>query len=80
MSIDRGNRATGVTYVDSGRQEWEQPAEIVILCAFQLFNVQFLLLSGIGQPYDPARDKVRSDAISATRRSRRRRLFRQGEI
>jgi len=24
-----------------------------VLCAFQLFNVQLLLLSGIGQPYDP---------------------------
>ncbi|HWG06995.1 MAG TPA: GMC family oxidoreductase [Beijerinckiaceae bacterium] len=49
-----GKRATGVTYVDSSNREWEQPAEIVVLCAFQLFNVQLLLLSGIGQPYDPA--------------------------
>ena len=32
--------------------EWEQPAEIVLLCAFMLFNVQLLLLSGIGKPYD----------------------------
>jgi gluconate 2-dehydrogenase alpha chain len=43
-------RATGVTYVDKQRREWEQPAEIVFLCAFQMFNVQLLLLSGIGQP------------------------------
>ena len=34
-------------------EEWEQPAEMVILCAFSLFNVQLLLLSGIGKPYDP---------------------------
>jgi gluconate 2-dehydrogenase alpha chain len=47
-----GKRATGVTYVDSDGREWEQPAEMVFLCAFQMFNVQLLLLSGIGQPYD----------------------------
>jgi gluconate 2-dehydrogenase alpha chain len=47
-------RATGVTYVDTSGEEWEQPADLVILCAFQLFNVQLLLLSGIGTPYDPA--------------------------
>ncbi|MBV8121298.1 MAG: GMC family oxidoreductase [Alphaproteobacteria bacterium] len=47
-----GKRATGVTYTDSQGREWEQPAEIVFLCAFQMFNVQLLLLSGIGQPYD----------------------------
>jgi gluconate 2-dehydrogenase alpha chain len=46
-------RATGVTYVDVQGQEWEQPAEIVLVCAFILFNVRILLLSGIGQPYDP---------------------------
>jgi gluconate 2-dehydrogenase alpha chain len=44
-------RATGVTYVDSEGREWEQPAEMVFLCALQLFNVQLLLLSGIGEPY-----------------------------
>jgi gluconate 2-dehydrogenase alpha chain len=52
-----GKRATGVTYVDTNGDEWEQPAEIVFLCAFQMFNVQLLLLSGIGQPYDPASGK-----------------------
>jgi gluconate 2-dehydrogenase alpha chain len=52
-----GKRATGVTYVDSQGREWEQPAEMVFLCAFQLFNVQLLLLSGIGQPYDPRSGK-----------------------
>jgi gluconate 2-dehydrogenase alpha chain len=47
-----GKRATGATYVDSAGREWEQPAELVFLCAFQMFNVQLLLLSRIGQPYD----------------------------
>jgi gluconate 2-dehydrogenase alpha chain len=54
INLDRsGKWATGVTYVDSSGAEWEQPADLVILCAFQLFNVQPLLLSGIGKPYDP---------------------------
>jgi gluconate 2-dehydrogenase alpha chain len=48
-----GKTATGVTYVDLQGQEWEQPAGIVLVCAFGLFNVRLLLLSGIGKPYDP---------------------------
>jgi gluconate 2-dehydrogenase alpha chain len=46
-------RAAGVTYVDSQGEVWEQPADLVLLCAFQMFNVHLLLLSGIGKPYDP---------------------------
>jgi gluconate 2-dehydrogenase alpha chain len=48
-----GKRATGVTYVNASGEEFEQPADLVLLCGFQLFNVQLLLLSGIGQKYDP---------------------------
>ena len=48
-----GKRATGVTYVDTSGEEWEQPANIVLVCAFALFNVRLMLLSGIGKPYDP---------------------------
>ena len=48
-----GKRATGVTYVDTSGEEWEQPADIVLMCAFSFFNVQLMLLSGIGKPYDP---------------------------
>jgi gluconate 2-dehydrogenase alpha chain len=47
-----GRRATGVTYVDASGTEFEQPAEIVLLCAYSLHNVRLLLLSGIGKPYD----------------------------
>ena len=47
-----GKRATGVTYVDTSGEEWEQPANIVLVCAFSLFNVRLLLLSAIGMPYD----------------------------
>jgi gluconate 2-dehydrogenase alpha chain len=49
-----GTRATGVLYVDESGQEAEQPADLVILSAFQFHNVRMLLLSGIGKPYDPA--------------------------
>jgi gluconate 2-dehydrogenase alpha chain len=48
-----GSRATGVLYVDEGGQEVEQPADLVVLCAFQLHNVRLLLMSGVGKPYDP---------------------------
>lgn len=50
-----GKTATGVTYFDHvAQEEVFQPADIVILAGFQLNNVQLMLLSGIGQPYDPA--------------------------
>jgi len=47
--------ATGVTYFDHKTgEEVFQPADLVILSAFALNNVHLMLLSGIGQPYDPA--------------------------
>ena len=48
-----GKHATGVTYVDVQGQEYEQPADLVLLCAFAQHNVHLLLLSKIGRPYDP---------------------------
>src|SRR5262245_45855693 len=50
-------KATGVTYVDATGQEYEQPAELVLITAFPLNNVRTLLLSGIGEPYDPRTGK-----------------------
>ncbi len=50
---DDKSRATGVNYVDAQGREIEQPAELVILGAFQFHNVHLMLLSGIGKPYDP---------------------------
>jgi gluconate 2-dehydrogenase alpha chain len=52
-----GHRATGVAFVDTSGQEWEQPADLVLVCAFTIFNVQLLLLSKVGQPYDPVADR-----------------------
>ena len=55
VNVDKsGKMATGVTYIDAQGNEVEQPADMVILCAFQTHNTRLMLLSGIGQPYDPA--------------------------
>ena len=53
-----GKRATGVLYTNliTG-EEYEQPASIVLLCAFAFNNVHLMLLSGIGKPYDPVSGK-----------------------
>jgi gluconate 2-dehydrogenase alpha chain len=48
-----GRRATGVRYVDAAGRLHEQPAEIVLVTAFMLNNVRLLLLSRMGEPYDP---------------------------
>jgi gluconate 2-dehydrogenase alpha chain len=49
-----GKHVTGVTYTNVlNGEEFEQPASIVLLCAYVLNNVHLLLLSGIGTPYDP---------------------------
>lgn len=47
-----GKTATGVTFVTSDGSQWEQPADIVVISAYQMDNVRLLLLSGIGTPYD----------------------------
>src|SRR5947207_10319769 len=49
------NRVTVVTntHVLNG-EEFEQPAGMVLLCAYAINNVHLMLLSGIGTPYDPA--------------------------
>lgn len=50
---DDGSRATGVTYIGPDGEEFFQPADIVFVAAFSLWNALLLLLSGIGRPYDP---------------------------
>jgi gluconate 2-dehydrogenase alpha chain len=50
-------RATGVTYVDAQGRQVFQPADLVIMGAFQFHNVHLMLLSGIGEPYDPKTGK-----------------------
>lgn len=47
-----GKTATGVTFIDEAGTLWEQPADIVVISAYQIDNVRLMLLSGIGRPYD----------------------------
>lgn len=56
LAADR-RRATGVTYLDAHGAETHQPADLVLLCAFSLYNVHLMLVSGIGTPYDPLTGK-----------------------
>ncbi|WP_050526583.1 GMC family oxidoreductase [Pseudorhodobacter aquimaris] len=53
MAAD-GKTATGVTYWDEKAQEEVfQPADIVILSSYQLNNVHLMMLSGLGEIYNP---------------------------
>lgn len=57
LHIDLGpdkKHARGVTYIDTSGEEFFQPADLVLLCAYGLHNVRMLMLSGVGQIYDPA--------------------------
>lgn len=50
-----GKTATGVTYFDEATQEEVfQPADIVIMASYSLNNVHLMLVSGIGEVYNPA--------------------------
>lgn len=50
-------RAVSVTYVDARGRELEQPAELVLLTSYVFNNVRQMLLSGIGEPYDPVANR-----------------------
>jgi len=53
-----GEKATGVKYIDvvSG-EEFEQPADVVVLTSYVLNNTRLLLQSEIGKPYDPEKQE-----------------------
>ncbi|HKW32578.1 MAG TPA: GMC family oxidoreductase [Candidatus Acidoferrum sp.] len=46
--------ARGVTYIDAAGEEIFQPSSLVFLASWTFNNTRLLLLSGIGEPYDPA--------------------------
>ncbi|MED1742853.1 GMC family oxidoreductase [Brevibacillus borstelensis] len=53
--LHTGNKATGVLYTDvTTGEEFEQPADIVVLTSYVFNNARLLLLSKLGCPYDPA--------------------------
>ncbi len=51
--VHTGNKATGVIYTDmTTGEEFEQPADVVVLTGYVFSNVRLLLLSEIGRPYN----------------------------
>jgi gluconate 2-dehydrogenase alpha chain len=52
-----GGKATSVSYYDAAGREQEQPADLIVLGAFTLENIRLMLLSQIGEPYDPTTAK-----------------------
>jgi gluconate 2-dehydrogenase alpha chain len=48
-----GGRVRGVRYMDHQGEEVFQPAELVFLASWTLNNTRLLLLSKVGEPYDP---------------------------
>lgn len=52
--IHEGGKATGVKYVDTlTGEEFIQPAEVVVLTGYMLNNAKLLMVSKIGEQYDP---------------------------
>lgn len=55
--VHRDGKAEGVTYLESGGSEVMQPADVVIVASWTLNNARLLMLSGIGEQYNPATGK-----------------------
>jgi gluconate 2-dehydrogenase alpha chain len=55
--VHRDGKAEGLTYLDASGTETLQPASIVIVASWTLNNARLLLLSKVGEPYDPAAGK-----------------------
>ncbi|MEI7025045.1 GMC family oxidoreductase [Paenibacillus sp. y28] len=53
--LNDGKKASGVKYVNTVTgEEFEQPADIVVMASYLFNNVRLLLTSKLGKPYDPA--------------------------
>jgi len=52
-----GGKARGVTYIDESGEEIFQPADVVFLASWTLSNNHLLLLSDLGNRYNPATGK-----------------------
>ncbi|HEY4553954.1 MAG TPA: GMC family oxidoreductase, partial [Bacillaceae bacterium] len=52
--LKQGNKVTGVRYIDTlTMEEFIQPAEVVVLTSYVLNNAKLLMVSNIGEQYDP---------------------------
>ncbi|WP_137165429.1 GMC family oxidoreductase [Salinimonas lutimaris] len=54
---DDGKTAKGVKFITRDGEEGFQPADVVVITAYQMDNVRLMLLSEIGTPYDPKTGK-----------------------
>ncbi len=55
--VHHDGRAQGVVYMDENGEATMQPADVVVLSAWTPNSVRLLLLSKIGEPYDPVTAK-----------------------
>jgi gluconate 2-dehydrogenase alpha chain len=55
--VHANGKAEGLSYLDASGEEILQPAGIVIVASWTLNNARLLLLSKLGEPYDPATGK-----------------------
>ncbi|TWT24739.1 GMC family oxidoreductase [Planomicrobium sp. CPCC 101110] len=52
--LKEGDKVTGVRYVDTVTfEEFIQPAEVVVLTSYMMNNAKLLMVSNIGEQYDP---------------------------
>jgi gluconate 2-dehydrogenase alpha chain len=56
-TAQNSDRVRGVTYIDTKGEEIFQPAELIFLASWTLNNTRLLLLSKIGEPYNPQTGK-----------------------
>lgn len=53
-----GDKVTGVRYIDTiTREEYIQPADVVVLTSYMLNNAKLLMVSDIGEQYNPETGK-----------------------
>ncbi|MEK5067518.1 GMC family oxidoreductase [Sporosarcina sp. FSL K6-1508] len=56
--LKKGNKVTGVKYIDNQTgEEYIQPAEVVVLTSYVMNNAKLLMVSGIGEQYNPQTQK-----------------------
>jgi len=56
--LKQGNKVTGVRYIDTiSGEEFIQPANVVVLTSYVFNNAKLLMVSNIGERYDPATGK-----------------------
>lgn len=56
--LKQGNKVTGVRFIDTVTgEEFIQPAEVVVLTSYVMNNAKLLMVSNIGEQYDPATGK-----------------------